>query len=60
VRAEVAKAAVSAANRRIHLPFAQGAFDRVADRPGIVVEGSDVRLARLHAEFVAALASPDY
>jgi hypothetical protein len=56
----VAKAAVSAANRRIHLPFAQGAFDRVADRPGIVVEGSDVRLARLHAEFVAALASPDY
>jgi hypothetical protein len=55
----VAKAAVSAANRRIHLSFAQGAFNRVADHPGIAVEGSNVRLARRHAEFVAAFASSD-
>ncbi|MEK9580988.1 MAG: hypothetical protein VW060_12275 [Acidimicrobiaceae bacterium] len=55
----MAKAVVSAANRRIHLSFAQGAFNRVADRPGIAVEGSNVRLARRHAEFVAAFASSD-
>ena len=55
----MAKAVVPAANRRIHLSFAQGAFYRVADRPGITVEESNVRLARLHAEFVAAFASSD-
>ena len=52
-------ASVAISNRRIHLPLAQGAFDRVADLPGIAVEGPNVRLARLHAGFVAALASSD-
>jgi hypothetical protein len=42
----VAKAVVPVVNQRI-------------DLPGIAVEGSSVRLTRIHAGFVAALTSTD-